>query len=271
MVQISDLRIYPIKSCKGSSVPSVTFDRYGIVGDRRWMITDENGVFMTGRDFPKLVLAEPRIEKDVMTVSAPGMTLLQLQKTTEHKRPVAIWNDTTLALDGGDEAAAWFSEYLETPCRLVGMDESFRRPVDPDYSPHHDHVHFGDAYPVLLISEASLELLNSKLENPLSMNRFRPNIVVRGSDAHAEDLWKSFKIGDLSFDGVKLCSRCVFTTVDPETGEKGREPLRTLATYRHFGGQVWFGQNVIHRDKNGSIAVGDRITVQTEALKEVAS
>ncbi|HNJ70848.1 MAG TPA: MOSC N-terminal beta barrel domain-containing protein [bacterium] len=263
MVQISDLRIYPIKSCKGFSVPSVTLDAYGFTDDRRFMIVDTSGRFVTAREVNPLLWIEPSIESGILYMRAPGMELFA---TPIHLMPqsivrVTVWEDTCEAWDCGGAPAEWLSQFLGARYRLVRMQPQFLRPVDRKYAVADDHVSFADAYPALVISEASLELLNSKLASPVTMTRFRPNVVVSGCAAHEEDTWQIMRTGAVEFRGVKRCSRCVLTTVDPETTESGAEPLKTLATYRRSAeGKIMFGMNLIPVQKNGKLRIGDTIT-----------
>lgn len=263
MIQITDLRIYPIKSCKGFSVPSVTLDAYGFTDDRRFMIVDTSGRFVTAREMHKLLWIEPKIEDGILYMRAPEMELFA---TPIHLMPqsvvrVTVWDDTCEAWDCGGAAAEWLSQFLGARYRLVRMQSQFLRAVDRKYAVADDQVSFADAYPALVISEASLELLNSKLTSPVTMTRFRPNIVVSGCAAHEEDTWKSIQIGAVELRGVKLCSRCVLTTVDPATCESGVEPLKTLATYRRStDGKIMFGMNLIPIQKTGKLRIGDTIT-----------
>lgn len=261
---LSEINIFPIKSCKGFSVTSSEFDSYGIIGDRRMMIVDSEGTALTQRDFHKLCFIEPIIANQNLTLRVPGMEELTVSFVDFNDEQIAVevWDDTCLAFDCGDVLAKWLGDYLQTKCRLVRMDSTFRRQIDRDYSTRDEHVSFTDGFPLLLISEASLGDLNSKLDKPITMNRFRPNIVVRGCNAFAEDTWREIRIGELTFEVVKPCARCVVTTIDPATGESEAEPLKTLATYRRTDdGKVMFGQNVIHVKKSGVIRVGDEITV----------
>jgi uncharacterized protein YcbX len=177
---------------------------------------------------------------------------------------VAIWKDQCVAVAAGAEADAWFTALLGTPCRLVTMPSSTVRQVDLGYAEPGDPVGFADGFPFLLISQGSLDELNRRLEHPVPMDRFRPNIVVDGCEPHAEDGWSRVTIGEISFRVVKPCARCVITTTDQQTGERGREPLRTLATYRRVGNKVLFGQNLIH-DGVGAVRVGDPCVVEPKA------
>jgi uncharacterized protein YcbX len=174
--------------------------------------------------------------------------------------PVRIWDDRCTATWAGEPAARWFSDVLETACSLVHIAEANARPVDPDYAPPGHRVGFADAFPFLLVSEASLADLNGRLATPLPMNRFRPNLVIAGVRPFGEDDIGPFTIGGIRFTPVKPCDRCGVTTTDQTTGERGVEPLRTLATYRRSNGKVLFGQNVVHTG-TGRLRVGDALLV----------
>jgi uncharacterized protein YcbX len=181
-------------------------------------------------------------------------------------RSVRVWNDECRALSAGDTVDDWFATLLATRCHLVYMDDTSQRPVDFAYGRPEDRVSFADAYPLLLISEASLADLNTRTPEAASMGRFRPNIVVDGCAAYDEDGWRRLRMGDVLFDGVKNCVRCVFTTVDPDSGNKHPqlEPLRTLGSYRRRSeGGVFFGQNLIPRTL-GTVRVGDVVEVNDE-------
>lgn len=263
MVEVAALFVYPIKSCAGMSVSSVTLDRRGVVGDRRFMVVDDDGRFLSQRELPKLALIVPRIADGMVTLTASGSPPLTVPILDDGpRRSVVVWRDVCDALDQGDDASRWLSAHLGVPCRLVRIADEWKRLVDPTYATRpDDEVSFADAYPLLLIGEASLDDLNTRLQTPLPMNRFRPNVVVRGSTPFAEDSWRDIVIGDVRATVVKPCARCVTTLVDQETGARGKEPLRTLATYRRRGdGEVYFGQNVIHSGA-GAIRLGDRVIV----------
>ena len=263
MPQVSALYIYPVKSCAGIAVASATLDTRGFVGDRRFMIVDDAGSFLTQRELPRLALISPRTDDDVLSLDAPGMAPIETPvRRGRGDGAVTIWDDTCSAIDQGDEVSAWLGRYLGTRCRLVRQADDDVRRIDPTYAMSAaDEVSFADAYPLLLISEASLADLNSRLEVPLPMDRFRPNVVLSGTEPYAEDAWRSIEIGAVRAQVVKPCVRCVTTTVDQRTAEAGKEPLRTLATYRKGPRGVMFGQNVIHGHP-GTINVGDRVRVR---------
>jgi len=259
MITVSGLYVYPVKSCRGIPLSEARIDDRGFEFDRRWMVVDTEGRFVSQRAQPALARISQEIDGGLLRLTAHGMPVLEVQEepAVASPRPVTIWKDTVLAESTGPRAARWFSNYLGAGFELVRMPETSVRRVDPRYSDDADRVGFADGFPFLLLSEGSLDGLNRRLERPVPMDRFRPNIVVGGCDPHAEDSWSSVRIGEVSFRVVKPCARCVITTTDQLTGERSPEPLRTLATYRRQGGGVMFGQNLIH-DGPGVIRVGDR-------------
>lgn len=260
---LASLHVYPLKSCAPLALDAGTVEARGLAHDRRWLVTDANGRFLTGREHPRLTLIRALPDGDDLRLAAPGCDDLRLTSPTEgHRVAVRIWKSEVEALSGGADADAWISAFLGTPARLFHMDEACRRAVDPDYSKPGDVLSFADGYPLLLISQAALDDLNTRLARPVSMLRFRPNVVIAGTTPHAEDAWKRVRIGDIEFDVVKRCIRCVFTTVDFEHGEfdPDGEPLRTLIGYRRTDKGVSFGQNLIPRGR-GTLRVGDAVEV----------
>jgi uncharacterized protein YcbX len=262
-VRVTALNVYPVKSCAGTPLEVAEIGRRGIRHDREFMVVALDDRFLTQRECPRLALVQPSLRDERLTLSAPGMPPLSVHPTDDGpRRSVGIWRDTVAAVDQGDQAAEWLSTYLGAPTRLVRMPADSVRLVDPHFArTPTDQVGFADGYPLLLISEESLEDLNSRLAQPLPMNRFRPNVVVRGSGApYAEDGWAELRIRDVRFDVVKACARCAITTTDQATAERGHEPLATLARYRQVPRGVLFGQNLIHAAE-GVIAVGDALMV----------
>jgi hypothetical protein len=259
---LSEINIYPIKSAKGISLQTAFVERRGIQFDRRWMVVDDSGVFMSQREFPRLALISVELNSDCLSVKAPGMDTLSIlfQKRNGDSIRVQVWDDTVQAISVGAGAKEWFSEFLGVACQAVFMPEDSIRPVDPKYAVNKDIVSFADAFPLLLISQSSLNDLNARLINPVPMNRFRPSIVVKECEAFAEDHLKKIRVGEVVLHIVKPCSRCVTTTVDQTTGIRGKEPLATLSQYRKVGGNVFFGQNVIPVTI-GTLRIGDRVEV----------
>jgi uncharacterized protein YcbX len=257
---LTQLNIYPIKSCGGIALQAAELEDRGLQYDRRWMVVDEHNRFITQREKPRLALISTKITTDHLAVTAPGMEELRVPFLLSKRNPVSVivWSDTVSVLDVGSDATEWFTRYLGSTARLVFMPDSAERLASRrGYS---SQVHFGDGYPLLLISEASLEDLNTRLEEPLPMNRFRPNLVVRGCAPYAEDSWNDIQIGGVRLHIVKACERCAITTVNQSTAEKGKEPLRTLATYREREGRILFGQNLIHEGR-GVLEVGREVEI----------
>jgi uncharacterized protein YcbX len=256
-ILLSQIYIYPVKSARGIPLNKAVVSDRGLQYDRRWMLIDEENKFITARKYPRMILINTRIDKNILVLSAPGMPYLKVPLTGDGSRSlrVKVWKDECPAYYCGDEAENWFSQYLNIPTRLVHMPSESQRLVDPHYSDGRRIVSFADGFPFLLISEASLADLNRRLKKPLEMERFRPNLVIKGCQPYEEDSWKSIRIGDISFQVSKPCSRCVITTIDPSDGSTDKEPLRTLAIYRTTQGKVFFGQNLFH-DKEGTVEVG---------------
>jgi len=261
-VTVTQLNYYPVKSCAGHSVQSRQLDLKGLRDDRDYMVVDFEGNFLTQREFPRLSMIRPTIKDDVLELSAPGMGPINIPRTYEGTRlEVAVWRDTCMAVSQGKEAGEWLTAYLGTVCQLVRKAPDDIRLCDPAYATSEtDQNSFSDAFPFLLISEESLEDLNNRMDFPVPMNRFRPNIVVSGGGAFAEDLWRQIRIGDITFDVVKACARCKTTTVDQMIGVAGKEPLRTLATFRNRDGKTYFGQNLVHKQL-GTLTVGTEVEI----------
>lgn len=261
-ITLTALNTYPIKSLQGIALETAEVQSRGLQYDRRWMITDLTGGFISQRKFPKMTLINLKITEQGLSLEAPGMQALAVN-FGEHSSKfleVKVWSDQCQALEVSTQASQWLSEFLGQNCRLVYMPDNSKRLVDPRYSIDQNITGFSDGYPFLLISEASLADLNSRLEQPVPMNRFRPNLVVSGTEAFAEDTWKKIKIGNLVFHLVKPCARCVMTTINQEDGTKGTEPLRTLGQYRKVENKILFGQNLL-QETNGTLQVGDTIEV----------
>jgi len=276
MPRVTALNVYPVKSCRGLAVTSAAVDARGFAGDRRFLVVDADGRFLTQRVQPRMALIETALTAGdlILASSGHGSVRVPLQPRTQNSEPrtVTVWRDTVTADDCGDEAGAWLSEVLALPCRLVRAGAAYARPVAAHKLPgplsrgvaegrdvSHE-VSFADAFPFMLLSEASLADLNARLATPLPMNRFRPSLVVSGTAAYAEDAWGRFRIGGVIFHGATRCGRCVVTTTDQLTAARAVEPLRTLATYRRDAeGDVMFGRNLVHETKTGRVAVGDEV------------
>lgn len=266
---VAALYSYPVKSCGGIRHDCADLGQRGLTLDRQWMVVDQTSRFVTQREYPRLALAQPELSAEWMTLTAPGLPPLTVP-LAEHaggQREVVVWRDTCSAIDEGDAAAAWFSDLLNTGVRLVRMPDRFERLTSTEYTPEPGPLSFADGYPLLFISEASLEDLNQRLvargKSPVSMDRFRPNVVLAGCEPYAEDTWQHIEIAGVRFDIVKPCARCVMTTVDQTSGAipDVEEPLATLATYRRVQNRgVMFGQNGLHRG-GGTLRAGDQVEV----------
>ena len=267
-MRVSSLHLYPVKGVRAVDVSSAQVELCGFAGDRRWLVTDDDGMFFTQRTCPALATIEA-------AVTAHGLLLVCGERTCEIVAPqgdvrhaVQIWEDDVEAAYAGDDAAQWLSDVLGRPARLYFMDEPAVRTTSEDFCAAAP-VSFADGYPYLLITEASLDALNTAIADKggaaVPMARFRPNMVIEGSDPWADDYWKTVRIGDVVFDIVKPCVRCEVTTRDQATGARmGKEPLATLATLRRSAhaeeNGVLFGWNAIARDK-GKISIGDNVEV----------
>jgi uncharacterized protein YcbX len=261
-LHLTSLTLYPVKSARGIATETWELDDFGLRHDRRWMVVDSAGRLVTQRTHPRLALVRPRLLETSLLVEAPDVAPLELPLAPSGSVMVeaTIWGDRCDALWLGPGPAHWISAVLRSPCALVYMPDSTVRPADPAYAPAGARVSFADGFPFLLISEESLADLNRRLAEPLPMNRFRPNLVIAGGNPYIEDALDRFEIDGLAFRVVKPCGRCMVTTTDQETTERGVEPLRTLATYRKQGGEVMFGQNVVHLG-TGRLTVGAPLQV----------
>jgi uncharacterized protein YcbX len=271
-IEISALYTYPIKSCAGLSHDTRTLDKRGLAYDRHWMIVTPaqgTGLFLTGRENPKMALVQPSFEGNELVISIPNhgsMRVPLVQDVSKMPVEVVVWDDVCQAIDEGNAVAEWLSDFLGQKVRLVAMADRFTRVIDTEYTTTPTQTAFGDGYPLLLISEASLNDLNTRLvtrgKNRVEMKAFRPNAVVKGCEAFAEDTWKHVLLGDVPFDVVKPCKRCAMTTIDWNTGTipDAKEPTATLADYRRYNGGVIFGQNIVHRG-TGELQVGQIVTI----------
>ncbi|MDD2921924.1 MAG: MOSC domain-containing protein [Anaerolineales bacterium] len=238
-------------------------ERMGLANDRRMMVVTPDGEFLTQREYPKLALITPTLTNDIATLAAPNFDSLRVAiRNSGANFPVNIWgSENVSAVDLGDDAARWLSDWLGVSVRLVHFADGYKRRLNPDYAINaDDHTGFADGYPILIISEESLNDLNSKMESPLPMNRFRPNIVIKGCAPFEEDSWKRIKIGEVEMALVKPCPRCVVTTIDKETLEKNKEPLKTLAKYRNHELGAIFGMNTIPLNE-GKIHIGMEVEI----------
>ncbi|MDJ1131396.1 MOSC domain-containing protein [Streptomyces iconiensis] len=278
---LASLFVYPVKSLAGTAVGEAAVRPWGAAGDRRWLVTREDGGKLTQRDKPRLALAaaEPLPDGGVR-LSAPGMESLEVKTPDPAGGTVVVrfWKSEVETVPASDEAALWFSTYLGTEARLVHLDApERRRPLAAKYARPGETVSFADAMPFLLVSSTSLDALNSLVaqgdhadEGPLPMNRFRPSLVVEGTRPWAEDGWRRVRVGEVAFRVAKPCGRCVVTTTDQATAERGKEPLRTLARHRRFGDDLVFGQLLVP-ETTGTVRVGDGFEVLEDGPGPVAA
>ena len=263
-MNLSKINIFPIKSLKGIALQEALVEDRGLEHDRRWMLVGPDNRFITQREHPRMATLSVAVTKDGLFLKRGSSELVVPLMPEVRRAFVQIWTSHVEAFEYDDRVNRWFTEQLGTQCRLVVMPAEAKRKVDPQYAVHleEDVVSFADGYPFLLIGEGSLEELNSRLATPVPMNRFRPNFVVKGSEPFAEDTWRTIQIGETVFHVVKPCARCTITTVDQAEGKfSGKEPLRTLSTFRNVNGKVMFGQNLIAENPGGTIRVGDDVEV----------
>jgi uncharacterized protein len=260
---LSNIFIYPIKSLGGISVDSSFAGDRGIKYDRRYLLVDKYGTFLTQRDFPQMAQLKLTFLDNSFQVSNlknNKIIIVPLEPDLSEKIEVQIWDDRCSAIKMSNELNQWFSDALEINCSLVYMPDDEKRIVEKKNITEDHLVSFADAYPYLIIGQASLDDLNTRLQIPVPMNRFRTNFVFTGGNPYEEDNWKDFKIGDAIFSAVKPCARCVITTTDQQTGIRNDEPLKTLSTYRKIDNKVMFGMNVICK-KVATISLNDHITL----------
>jgi hypothetical protein len=270
MLQLSELWIYPIKSLTGISLKQAQVTSRGLEFDRRWMLVDDEGVFINQRNYPELALFQTNIKDGFLVVTHPNdfesnVKILLSQKKEGSKIKSIVWDDAVESVEEEKSVSQWFSNILGFSVRLVYMPEESLRKVDPEFAiTANDITSFSDGFPFLIIGQSSLDDLNTRLENSVSIKRFRPNFVFTGGQAYEEECWKEFRMGKLLFQGVKPSGRCVMITVNPEKGVfSGKEPLLALSQYKKAGNKVVFGQNVIAK-KNGMLQVGDTIKLPSE-------
>lgn len=262
--RLQNINIHPIKSTSGIELSSSWVEELGLAFDRRFVVASLNGEFFTARTEPTLCLIQANLTASGLVLTAPDMPALVIdyQKLTSNYTNVLVWKDNINAQQCNSDINAWLTQYLQKPCQLLFFGKDSQRFVKN----RNTQVGFADGYPLLLISQASLDQLNSQIktdETTIAMAQFRPNIVVNGCDAFAEDSWRHIRIGEVEFEITKPCTRCIFTTIDPDTGEKHRqqEPLKTLKSYRQLeNGDVIFGQNLVPLNQ-GQIKQGDSIEV----------
>lgn len=262
MLTLTGIRIYPIKSLQGVIRTQARMLAKGLEHDRRWMLIDEDGVCMTQREHTAMALFGVQETAQSFVISFRGDTIELPVAEGDHTNELnaTVWDDRVKVIEVDPKFSEWFSTRLGKRCQLVSFPEVNTRQIDTRFASIGENVSLADGFPLLIIGESSLSDLNDRLSEPMTMNRFRPNLIFSGGTPYEEDYWDEFSLGGQVFLGVKRCARCVLTTIDPLTARKGAEPLRTLAKYRKEGNKIFFGQNVIPRTL-GEIHVGDPITV----------
>lgn len=258
-MHVVELYTYPIKSARGIALSRATLDDAGIQFDRRFMFVDADGNFLTQRVYPRMALIEVTLHDDSVRARAPGLGEVDVpldDGVLTGEREVNIWRDRCVAHVVSREATDFAREFFGIDADLVRMPSTPTRSVDSRFVDGFRGIGFADAFPLLVASRASLDAVNATLATPIPMRRFRPNIVVDGTTAFAEDAWRALRVGDLTLTLPKPCERCVIVNVDPESGTSTPEALRALAKLHTVGGRVLFGQNAIH-DRAGELRVGD--------------
>ncbi|MFZ1288719.1 MAG: MOSC N-terminal beta barrel domain-containing protein [Melioribacteraceae bacterium] len=262
---LTQINIFPVKSLSGISLSESYVEERGLKYDRRWMLVDSENIFITQRLLPKMIFIEVKMDNEDLVFSHRIKNLnslkISLKKFPKRKVKVQIWEDFCIALEYENEINNWFREALDFNCKLVYMPNISERKTSTKYFPQSKNVSFADGYPFLIIGEESLNFLNTKLQFPVTMNQFRPNFVFSGGSPHDEDNWKNINIGNQQFTIVKPCARCVITTIDQNSGNKSKEPLATLNSYRNFNNKIMFGQNVVSHE-NGIVKVRDKISYE---------
>ena len=264
-LSISELNIYPLKSARGISLESIQLNSQGPECDRRWMVIDNEGHFVTQRTIAKMCLINSQLTAGDLFITAKGMKQCKVPAGGHKQRKSSVWGSEVIGEDCGNQAAEWISEMLAKECRIIYMTDDYCRLVDLDFAKHKEQVGFADGFPLLLTTQASLDDFNSKLSASepgfkVAMNRFRPNIVIAGNAAWDEDRWQKIAIGDVEFSLVKPCSRCIMPSVDPSTGVKQMQVNQALLKYRRRDTQTYFGQNAIY-NQFGKISIGDTVRI----------
>ena len=252
---------YPLKSARGHRLDTAVVDRFGLAGDRRWMLVDDTGRFLSQRSEPKLALLAVECQGDGLRLTFGGSSITVSRPDPRGERVMAtVWGDTVPASLADAAVNSWISERLYAPTRLVYCPDDALRGVDPDYAPAGQLVGFADGFPLLLISEASLDYLNQRLPAPVEMDRFRPNLVIAGAEPHAEDSWRRLRIGEAELELVKPCSRCAIPSINQKTGERDPHINRALATYRRRDGIIYFGMNAL-ASQGAHFSEGDPVEI----------
>lgn len=263
-MKLQDIYVYPIKSLGGIRLEEAEVQERGLKYDRRWMLVDKEGKFLTQRKYANMALIQVELTADGLKVflkkKPEKQVLVPYEKSDGRELSVVIWEDTVPARIVDESISAWFTDQLGIPCDLVIMPNTTKRKLKPKYAVNGESVSFADGMPYLIIGQASLDDLNNRLEKPVPMERFRPNFVFSGGEPFAEDKGDLVKIGGNEFKITKSCARCIVITIDQESGEKGKEPLKTLASYRTVDKKVMFGRNMLLLSGD-TVKVGDEVFI----------
>lgn len=261
MLTLSEIFIYPVKSLGGISLQTAEVERRGLKNDRRYLLVDENRRFMTQREFPQMAFLKLSFAENgfsVFNIKNNSVMLVPFESTSNETIKVKIWKDVCNAVTVDKNLDLWFSNAISKKCSLVYMPDNEKRIVEKEYIDEDHIVSFADAYPFLIIGQASLDDLNSRMQIPIPINRFRPSFVFSQGNPYEEDNWKKFKIGAVEFEAVKPCARCVITTTDQQTAVRNDEPLKTLSTYRKINNKVMFGMNLVCH-KTGNVSINENV------------
>jgi len=266
---LSEIYIYPVKSLGGIKVDKWQVNEKGLLHDRKWMLIDSNNQFLSQRKIPEMTLIKTQITKNELILSNPEAENISvpLFPTTGNDIESTIWKDQCLAKTTTKEANQWLSDFLGIECKLVYQADETIRSVDPDYAKTSDKVNFSDGFPFLIVSDASLQSLNQEMGLQLSIQRFRPNLVISNCESYAEDGWREISINDIGFRLPKPCSRCPVPTINIETAEKSKEPLKTLNRIRRWNNRVFFGQNALHNNI-GELSIGSDVKIDLSGTKQ---
>ncbi|KAF3984516.1 MAG: MOSC domain-containing protein [Methylococcales symbiont of Hymedesmia sp. n. MRB-2018] len=266
---LSDIYVYPVKSLAGIKVSKWPVTTKGLLYDRKWMLIDSNNQFLSQRQIPKMALIQTQLthSKLILSMHSTDSISLPINATTGDSCNITIWGDTCMAKQTSLKVNQKLSDFLNIQCQLVYQPDDIVRPVDPNYSKKTDQINFSDGFPFLLTSEASMTALNKEMNLELSIERFRPNLVISQCEPYAEDSWRKISINSIDFRLPKPCSRCAIPTIDPTTANTGKEPLRTLNRLRKWNKQVYFGQNALH-DQSGELAIGSEVHIVCTGQKQ---
>ena len=256
---VKEIYIYPIKSLAGISLKSANAEEMGFENDRRWMLIDAENIHVTQREHPIMSQFYPEISDDKIKITFEGQTHeFFIDEHSKNKIESQVWDDRSEVFEVNKNSSKWFSDKLGFECKLVKILKNGDRKHESSRSKETYNVSLADAYPYLLIGTESLDFLNEKLDEKITIKRFRPNIVVSTKSPHEEDDFSTFKIGDVQFKNIKPCGRCIMVNNDPQKGIVKKEPLKTLSKYRNVDNSVLFGTNIVSLN-SGFITVGDEI------------